>query len=455
MGTAHLLKLLSLFTGISVLQQVRSWSITLPKTVTAVEGSCVVVPCQTQPHSRVIWYQYHDINYPVVFDGLHPHATVQQFKGRTSVLGKAAEGNCTLRINDVTRADNVQIYVWINPDSKTTQKFHYQTVTILVEKKAPTISIQKQIVDGELFQAICSVYFSCPFSPPSIEWSQFLENSNVTAKMEKVQGQWLYTVTLQRLATYTMHDRKIHCCAKFRTFSTESQQIILSILYKPVTVTLMTEKEPVMEGDNVIMECAANCNPPPHKYSWLKRQMGQITNVTSPQSKMFFSNITRDTSFSCIAHNDIGAGQSDWLDLDVQYIPVILPESSCNLTGEVLKCVCQAEASPNASLYWTIDGNDTLPSSFSFFSTNKKNVVSGVLSGSATSQSNISCTATNSLGSSTKQLSIESLSKTSSLFMWLIPLILLGIALLFGCAMLIYRKYYRNRLVDFTPCNQQ
>ncbi len=91
--------------------------------------------------------------------------------------------------------------------------------------------------------------------------------------------------------------------------------------------------------------------------------------------------------------------------------PVILPESSCHLIGEVLKCICQAEASPKASIYWTIDGNDTFPSSFSLVSTNKKNFVSAEISGPATSQSNISCTATNSLGSNSKQLSVYNLSK--------------------------------------------
>lgn len=120
--------------GILVLQEVRSWSITVPKTITAVEGSCVVVPCQTQPHSRVIWYQYHSIHYPVVYDK-HPHRIEHQFRGRTSVLGDSAQGNCTLTINNVKRADNnLQVYVWINPDSKAAQKFHDKTVTILVGK---------------------------------------------------------------------------------------------------------------------------------------------------------------------------------------------------------------------------------------------------------------------------------------------------------------------------------
>lgn len=121
--------------GISVLQQVRSWKITVPQTVFAVEGSCVVIPCQTEQHERVIWYQYDNIHYPVVYDGAQPNSVEARFRGRTSVLGKAAEGNCSLKINKVQRADNyLKIYVWINPDHKQNQKFHHQIVTIVVGK---------------------------------------------------------------------------------------------------------------------------------------------------------------------------------------------------------------------------------------------------------------------------------------------------------------------------------
>ncbi|KAK9514173.1 hypothetical protein VZT92_027659 [Zoarces viviparus] len=427
-----------------MLQQVRSWSITVPTTVTAVEGSCVVVPCQTQSHSQVAWYRYHDIHYPVVYDGRNPTKVDNQFRGRTSVLGKAAEGNCTLMIDNVKKADNnLLVYVWINPDSKPAQKFYQQTVTIIVERTAPIISIQKQMVDGKMFQATCSVKYSCPFSPPSLHWntSPSLKNSTSMAFSENVQGQW-YTKTLRGPATYEMHNSKMWCSAKFRTFTTESQQISLNISYGPLIVTLTLEEGPIVEGGSVTMECAADCNPQPHTYIWLKRQMGQNNEITSTERKRPFDNIMRDTSICCIAYNDIGTGKSHWVDLDVQHAPVILPESSCHLTGEVLKCVCQAEASPNAAIHWTIDGNDTLPSSFSIVSANTKKVVSGEMYGPAQSQSNISCTATNSLGSDTKQLSVH-FSKTLSLGLLAVMLPVIG--LLFGCAIFIYRKHTGNR----------
>uniref|UniRef100_A0A3Q3LT06 Myelin-associated glycoprotein-like n=1 Tax=Mastacembelus armatus TaxID=205130 RepID=A0A3Q3LT06_9TELE len=450
MGTVYLLRLLHLFTGISVLQQTRSWKIVLPSTVTAVEGTCVVVRCQTEPYSRVTWYQYHDIYYPVVYDGVYPSTVEHQFRGRTKLLGEPAEGNCTLRIDDMRPTDNnIKVYVWVNPGTKTNQKFYQQTVTILVERKAPSITILKQIVAGEIFQVKCSIKYSCPFSPPSLHWSirPALENSTSIAFIEEEQGQWLYTATMEGLGTYKMHNTTIRCSAQFKIFTAESQQITLSVLYKPVTVTLILKEELVTEGGSIIMECAANCNPQAHMYSWLRRQMGHIKKINSTQNNMSFSNITRNTSLSCIAHNAIGVGQSKWLDLDVQYAPVILPEPSCYVAGEILRCICQAEASPNASISWTIDGNNTLPSSFESRYINKKNVVSGEIGGPAKSQTNVSCTAWNSRGRDTKYLSIRNLSKTSHLPMWLSAsaFMLLGIGLLFGCAIFICRKHSTNR----------
>lgn len=221
---------------------------------------------------------------------------------------------------------------------------------LLPEGKAPIISLQEQIMDGDILQANCSIIHSCPSSPPSLHWSksQFLKNSTIMAFSQEMQGQWLYTETLQGRATYEMHHSNITCSAQFSRFTKKSRLKTLNMLCKwnrfpiwihtlprnclsilvvnydflhpdkPVTVTLKLAKKPVTEGSSVTVECAANCNPPPHTYTWLRREMGQITKITSTPSRKPFINITRDTFILCIAHNDIGEGQSDWLDLDVQ-----------------------------------------------------------------------------------------------------------------------------------------
>lgn len=91
-----------------------------------------MVPCQTEEYERVVWYRYHGVKYPVVFDRIKPNTVEAQFRGRTSVPGKATEGNCSLKIDKVWQTDNnLKIYVWINPDS---EKLNLQTVTIKVGK---------------------------------------------------------------------------------------------------------------------------------------------------------------------------------------------------------------------------------------------------------------------------------------------------------------------------------
>lgn len=102
----------------------------------AVDGSCVEVSCHTTPHHRVIWYLYHSFQYPKLYDGKEPTSVEDSFRGRTSVPGNSAKGDCTLRIESVTwRDNNLKLYVWINPDESATQKFHHQFVTITIESK--------------------------------------------------------------------------------------------------------------------------------------------------------------------------------------------------------------------------------------------------------------------------------------------------------------------------------
>uniref|UniRef100_A0A672G0A5 Ig-like domain-containing protein n=1 Tax=Salarias fasciatus TaxID=181472 RepID=A0A672G0A5_SALFA len=471
MGTAHLLPLLALLSGISVVQQANIWVINTPTTVTAVEGSCVVVPCQTQPHYRVIWYQYHKINYPVVYDGLKPQTMEYQFSGRTSVPGDASEGNCSLLIANMKRNEHqLKVYAWINPDSgsKMFQIYFINLRLNLVLRNTPSISVQSQIVEGKTFQANCTINYSCPQSPPHIHWetSQFLENSTEKVFSGSQGGQWLLTETLRGVATYDMENSKMRCSAQFSSFTTHSQQITLNVLYEPANVTVVLEDEVMKEGGNVSANCAADSYPEADTYSWLQRHMGQISEINSTQRGITLYDVMRDTALSCTAINNVGAGQSDWLDLDVQckklilfsqhfleligslteqggiigvfkvlegefhpekeylYLtsadaPVILPESSCSQARDVLRCVCQAEASPTASLYWAIDGNYTLLSSVISYFTERKHLVRGEISMAGNSQTTISCTAWNPFGNDTKQISIEKSSNTCELsFCW-------------------------------------
>uniref|UniRef100_A0A3B4U9F6 Immunoglobulin V-set domain-containing protein n=1 Tax=Seriola dumerili TaxID=41447 RepID=A0A3B4U9F6_SERDU len=201
---------------------VKSWIINVPTEITAVEGSCVVVPCQTQPHSQVNWYQYHTLHYPVVYDKLHPDKIEEQFRGRTSVQGNAADGNCTLMIDNV-RGDDNNLQVYVRSDYPSGAFIQWLDC---VFNTLP--------LDGEFFQANCSIRHSCPFKPPPLHWNVAIKEgfSRNETFSQKVQGQWLYTEMLHGWATYEMHNSIMTCSAQFASFTTESEQITLSILCK-------------------------------------------------------------------------------------------------------------------------------------------------------------------------------------------------------------------------------
>lgn len=70
-----------------------------------------MVPCKSSPYKDVKWYIYHSTGYPTVYS-VNPRDILEQFRGRTSVPGKASEGDCTLRIDNIRQEDNVDVYVY-------------------------------------------------------------------------------------------------------------------------------------------------------------------------------------------------------------------------------------------------------------------------------------------------------------------------------------------------------
>ncbi|XP_034144606.1 sialic acid-binding Ig-like lectin 5 [Esox lucius] len=419
----------------------------VPDTVMAVDGSCVEVSCQTAPHYRVIWYEYHSISYPKVYDGKDPASVGTNFKGRTSV-GNASEGDCTLRMERVTWTDdNLCLYVWINPEVEK-QKFYEQKIRIKVtERKAPVLSIQNSVVEGDFFQANCSIIHSCPSTPPSLRLKLLPENFTSMTSLKETGGLWISTKTIQGIAKRQLHNKEIKCTSKFSTVYAESEQLLFNILYAPDGVTVKVQEQPIILGSNVHLECVADSNPPPSRYLWIIRQGGQSFQENSTQSKMVYNNISQDTSFSCIVQNHIGSKQSGWLFLDMNFPPVILSDSSCCLWAGVLHCVCRAEARPNASLHWRINGSTTLPSSFtsSYIITARENLVSAEFTGPVERKLNVSCIATNSLAMENQLLQVDTGVECGQFLQWMLTALAFGCIILFGAVSFICSICCRKR----------
>ena len=99
----------------------------------------------------------------------------------------------------------------------------------LADRKAPVLSMKNALVDGALFQANCTVWHSCPSSPPSLHWSRLPVNSTAVTSMEEKGGLWVSTETIQGRGTCQLHKKEMKCTAQFATVQSESQPVILNI----------------------------------------------------------------------------------------------------------------------------------------------------------------------------------------------------------------------------------
>ncbi|KAJ8404986.1 hypothetical protein AAFF_G00329070 [Aldrovandia affinis] len=423
------------------------WNVEMPGSVNAVVGSCVVVPCQTSVHQRVIWYQYHSVKYPKVYDSQDPAGVIAQFRGRTSLLGMAREGNCSLRIEAVRPEDNgISLYVWINPDKKSKQKFYNQIVVIrVIEVKAvPLISVQGSIVEGSILSLNCSMFHSCPTSLPPIIWKGLSggKNSSITVMADGVPGVWLSRATMSRRASRQDHGSRVTCSVQLSAgVIRTSLTLMLNVSYAPVDVNVTVKELSVTEGRVVTLMCRSHGNPPPRLYRWLETRGGETVQLNLTQREVSVPSVRRGSRFSCVAQNHLGERQSDWISLDIQIPPVILSGSSCSGTGRTLRCVCQVEAHPNATLSWGLNGA-YIPASFTSVIEQNKSVVSAVLTGPLEVELNVSCMATNSLGNVTLYLPIYI---THGLLPWLLTAVVCGCSILCVGAVFLFRKRYIMR----------
>ncbi|XP_028837821.1 B-cell receptor CD22-like isoform X3 [Denticeps clupeoides] len=395
------LGLLSLLSA-SLMLTCHCGTVPLPQSVQAVEGSCVLVPCHTESHTRVIWYMYHIRTWPKVYDVKDRANVIDQFRERTSVPGSADKGNCTLMIKNVQRSDNeVSLYVNTNPDTEGRQYDPERLVKIFVQTRhSPVIDARPSQVEGGDVLLSCSILHSCPPSPPAFQWKGLSADTGSVSTQEERIGVWRTIATAAVKATPEHNGKAVRCVTTVSSgFREMSRSVMLNIPYAPTALKVLVEKAAVKEGDSVTLICDVNSNPTPTLYMWNIINGGEVSEQKSTEKSLSVNDVSRSISLTCAARNSIGWGRSARLTLDVDFAPSILPNSSCTERGGILKCVCLAQSRPEASITWLMDGNQ----SFTLDSTQKGEVKSATLTGTIklTPNVNVSCTAVNTHGTAT------------------------------------------------------
>ncbi|XP_039178668.1 myelin-associated glycoprotein-like isoform X2 [Crotalus tigris] len=246
-----------------------TWSSTLPSTIQALKGSCVVIPCSfTFPDSwdswksSVVWYQYHFWSYPEVYNSRSPNNVLPDYQGRTEIVGNLQMGNCTLSINPVEMKDAMKYYVWINPGS-VNHRFYDVTVQVEVTDVPNQLELSDlgQVTEGDPTQVSCSVLHTCPLSPPILTWN--LEESKAVTIQEYVTGgSWRTESSFNYIPSHKDHGRFLQCMATFPNKQQIYSGVNLNVQYKPV---IWPESNCTVSRTEEIITCycVAEGNPPP------------------------------------------------------------------------------------------------------------------------------------------------------------------------------------------------
>nr|XP_015224173.1 PREDICTED: Schwann cell myelin protein-like isoform X2 [Lepisosteus oculatus] len=428
------------------------WTVTLPKHMTGLRGSCMVIPCSFDYSSDppknfiVVWYQYAGHGYPLVFDERNPNNVIDKFRQRTRLVGNVDARNCSLKITDLNMSHHKEkIYPWVDPDyiSWRVYAFYDTNVELRIQNDPPEpeITLEGPSKEGELMSVRCSTYHSCPDTPPSFSFTG-LEGQVKISHTPAYEGVWRSTAVLTWTAKRT--DEKVLCNVTHPGPRSASIQLSLNIEYAPAQVQWTQIPEAVREGGAVVLFCHSQGFPPASNFYWYRKHGQRASLLKGNSNELRITNVSREGgSYYCKAKNEVGETNSNVSPLNVQYTPEILPGSHCLFNEGKLRCVCLVDSNPPASITWYFNtSSNTAP--FNKSRTENGNLVTEVLTGKLKSVVNITCSPSNILGKKSFQLTLT----VSGDSTWKIVLGALGLTvvlLVFAIGLRRYRKTHSKK----------
>ncbi|XP_051965830.1 sialic acid-binding Ig-like lectin 14 isoform X2 [Xyrauchen texanus] len=160
------------------------WKAELEPNMDALVSSCVVLPCsfkypgKEQPSSRMraIWHK-EKINEEYIYseDNLK---IMDSFKGRTRMVGRLGDYNCSLEIDDVKNHDNGPFCFRVELERAEKDKYSFIESCVSVnlnenqDKIKPELQFRQSVEEGVPVVFKCSVMHTCPSHHPTLTWSR-------------------------------------------------------------------------------------------------------------------------------------------------------------------------------------------------------------------------------------------------------------------------------------------
>ncbi|KAM3615302.1 uncharacterized protein V6R79_026244 [Siganus canaliculatus] len=387
----------------------------VPGHVKAVAGSCVVIPCSfTRPHllprGRVdVRMRFRGGGYlfplrSTAFNSENREEVSRDFQGRTSLFGRTADGDCSVKIDRV-RKDDSQMFeitlkkgddlLWGEP-----KRFRLDVVDT---PEAPVISGMLAATEGQLVTLNCSVSYHCPSRPPALQWiwergAQL--NGTELAEVKTLNPEPHRPMLLTSVSFTASHRVKprLRCEVSYPGAKALAASKDLHVSFAPKDVTVQVHSLMVQEGGNALLVCSCKADPPASEYRWSYSQHGHTVHLHQRTHSVRVFNVTRDMRVHCSAQNLIGRGESKPTSLNIHYKPDILQLSStCVVDDDVTVCRCSVDSNPKPAVTWSVNGT-VPPHDYNVSVTSEPSVLIATLRGHMDKPQTVICFAVNALG---------------------------------------------------------
>ncbi|XP_061452558.1 B-cell receptor CD22-like [Rhineura floridana] len=347
-----------------------------PKSLTAWEGSCIVIPCQvTRTHQglkiddlELVWYfnpvydhEQKEYNGIVLYHGSmfstdNRAPSSPPFLGRARFVGN--DRNCSLKISALQKSDKgtygARLYGSVE-NRPVLQKW-FMEATVNIDDSAPKPMLESfpvEIKENERIKVTCSVPYHCPDEPVALTLSGLEETH--TSPLESVIENGKVQTVMHFTPTWRDYRKTLTCLLKDHNGRVISQSSMeLDVKYAPPGVNLTaTPGIVVREGEKLSLKCTIDRSNPEVKYQWYWENNRK---PDCTDSKIEWDAVEEQDSgrYRCDAINEIGTVRSETLTIDVQYPPKdmkITVQSGTIKKGDHVSLQCSSRGNPPTNSY--------------------------------------------------------------------------------------------------------
>ncbi|XP_052398373.1 myelin-associated glycoprotein-like [Carassius gibelio] len=306
-----------------------TYSSVMPRTVTALAGSCVQIPCtfnisnfedkcKRAESNNGIWLK-NQSQYASKYSFVAFNCSEDFIRGFSDIkiTGDFNKRNCSTVFYNIMMNHSGHYYFRLeidpnvfrttfNPntaDSSDSSK----TVKIIVRDSPQPPEFNPSelpyVMEESTVNLSCSAEAPCPTQRPTISWSNIPESASITKQLLEKPDKTVFSYVTFK-ASYTDHKKNITCTATYPRNTHDASSAVttlLRVLFPPKETHIIITPS---VGTNVTLTCKSKASPSNNlNYTWYKR--GQEMPIAW-EKKINLSRTHSQESYFCIAQNKHG-----------------------------------------------------------------------------------------------------------------------------------------------------